>query len=86
MKLRVLIVVCIISILAIVMACSSDTAPATNSSSIEDNTTNLIWSVVKSPITGTCYQIATHEEKEKGNRGYGYMGMDRVDCSFYKGY
>lgn len=39
----------------------------------------LGWSVVKSPITKQCYEVAS------ASNGHRYMGMASIDCKYYTG-
>jgi len=47
-----------------------------------------IWKVIKSPLTGKCYEIM-YFSKDDGNyynvhQGYGFMGMSEISCDYLK--
>jgi len=45
-----------------------------------------IWNVIKSPITGKCYEVILFSKEEHNlyrvHQGYGFMGMSEVSCKY----
>lgn len=54
--------------------CGSSAGPAP-----ENETGDFGWSTVRSPETGRCYEVLSHQTSS-GNLGHGYMGMAEIPC------
>lgn len=67
---RGIVVAVLLLLIAIVVAC----APVTQ------KTKNLGWTIVQSPLTEKCYELASGI-----NNAAGYMGMAEVDCNLLTG-
>lgn len=64
----------ILTVVLLFSACSHP-GPDLSKASQKD----LFWSIIKSPITGKCYETATHEHGTL-YQGFGYMGMSEIPC------
>lgn len=47
------------------------------------DSSQLQWSIIKSPTTGKCYESVTHTSGF-ASVSYGFMGMAEVSCEYYK--
>jgi hypothetical protein len=62
-------------ILAVIVACGEH-RPGRQIQGSDD----LTWSIVKSPITDRCYEVATQQGTDGSYGGFGYMGMAEIPC------
>jgi len=65
----------------VLVGCSQKAGPAVASDQLTAE--KYLWTTMKSPTTGRCYEVATRSETS-GYSGYGYMGMSEIPCTEMK--